>query len=110
MRCSHCREELPEPLPRLRPDDFRRMPWSARQRRLRSTTQIVREAAKHQHGECVVGELVAVADAAAMLRLHRNRVYDLITSGRLPVVQIDGTMKIGIGEIEKYQRERVMVA
>lgn len=46
--------------------------------------------------------LLRVPEAAQRLGLSRGKVYQLIQSGALPSVRIDGSRRIRIGDLEAF--------
>jgi len=56
------------------------------------------------HGESL---LLTVEEAAALLRIGRSRMYELITAGTVMSVRIGGSRRIPREEVEAYVRRLV---
>jgi excisionase family DNA binding protein len=56
------------------------------------------------HGESL---LLTVEEAAALLRIGRSRVYDLIASGEIESVKIGGSRRVPRDAAEAYVRRLV---
>lgn len=53
--------------------------------------------------------LLRVGEAADMLGVSRGRIYELIKSGTLPSVRIDGTMvRIPVDALNKWLKQQEM--
>lgn len=48
------------------------------------------------------GLLLKVPEAAEVLRLSRAKVYELIKSGALPSVRIDGARRVRVSDLRAY--------
>jgi excisionase family DNA binding protein len=55
-------------------------------------------------GESVSRLLYRVSEAASALGLSRTKVYELISSGTLPAVRIDGARRIKAADLEAFVR------
>jgi excisionase family DNA binding protein len=57
-----------------------------------------------QSGESVSRLLYRISEAASALGLSRTKVYELISSGALPAVRIDGARRIKAADLEAFVR------
>lgn len=46
--------------------------------------------------------LLTVEDTAQLLRLGRSKTYELIRRGDIPSVQIDGSRRVRVRDLEEY--------
>lgn len=67
----------------------------------RQTSDAARPSSKPAGVDCGDNRLLRANEVAELLALGKSKVYDLMSSGRLPSIQIDGARRFKMSEVKK---------